>query len=423
MADPYVIKMPQLSDTMTEGVVVSWEKNPGDKLARGDIVATIETDKAIMDVEVFREGYLSGPLAAINDVVPVGAPIGYIAASPDDVQAALPDSAAHQIAAPVEASAPQSSPPDQAPDSHPSDYAPRHQQAASHPAAGHRAPPLRGDTRPAPRPDNKYASPYARKLAAQLGVNLNAVSGTGPERMVAADDVLRAQPLQRPVETTPLPSPYDMPEVQVAGEGRPMSAMERAVSHNMTAALTMPTFNVTVLVRPDALLQEAKRLGVSVTVAIAKACAVTMAKQPTINWCYQPVDRIVERDHVDIGMAVATESGGLVTPVLRGCHARGLAELNAEWKDLVERARQRRLRQEEYSNATFQISNLGMYGVAQFNAIPTPGLGAILAVAAKSAEGMALTLTADHRVVNGVEAAQYLSALKENIEDPGGWLI
>ena len=413
MADPHAIKMPQLSDTMTEGVVVSWENNPGDKLERGDIVATIETDKAIMDVEVFRAGYLSGPLAAINDVVPVGEPIGYIAATPEDVQAKVPASVAAGDAQRPAAQTPS--------EIHASDQAPHQREPASHPAAGHRGPPAHVVGPPVPRPANKHASPYARKLAAERGINLNAVTGTGPERMVAAADVLQARPLQPSDRSTP--PPYEMPEVRVQGEGRPMSAMERVVSHNMTAALTMPTFNATVQVRPEVLISEAKRLGISVTVTIAKACAVTIASHPTINWCYQPVDRVVERDRVDIGMAVATETGGLVTPVLRDCQARELVELNAEWKALVERARQRRLRPEEYSNATFQISNLGMYGVAQFNAIPTPGLGAILAVAATGIDGMPLTLTADHRVINGVEAAQFLSALKEHIENPGRWLL
>ncbi len=409
MAEAYMIKMPQLSDTMTEGVVVSWEKSAGDRLARGDIVATIETDKAIMDVEVFRDGYLSGPLAAVDSVVPVGEAIGYIVASADEIQATSTSAMTTQSAAVAAESLPAQS-------GRPSQQAPRHQEAVSHPAAGHRGALVREDATPAPRPDNKRATPYARKLAGQSGVNLNAVIGTGPSSAVAGNDVLQEQ-------RVPPASPFEMPEVQVAGEGRPMSAMERAVSHNMTAALTMPTFNATVRIRPEVMISEAKRLGISVTVAIAKACAVTIATHPTINWCYQPVDRIVERDHVDIGMAVATETGGLVTPVLRGCHARELVNLHAEWKDVVERARQRRLRRQEYSNATFQISNLGMYGVAQFDAIPTPGLGAVLAVAATGSAGMPLTLTADHRVINGVEAAQFLSALKENIENPGRWLI
>jgi dihydrolipoamide dehydrogenase len=415
MPEPYAIKMPQLSDTMTEGVIVSWEKKAGDRLARGDVVATIETDKAIMDVEVFREGYLSGPLAAIDSVVPVGQAIGYIVARLDEVQT--------QTAGADESQPAQAAPEKPAKDQeHPSYQVPRHQQAISHPTAGHRPPPVQDGTAPAPRPFNKHATPYARKLAGQLGVNLNAITGTGPHSVIAAHDVLQAQPLVRPRDVMPLISPYEMPEVQVAGEGRPMSAMERAVSHNVTASLTMPTFNATILARPERLQREAKRRSVSMTVAIAKACAAAIQRQPTVNWCYQPLDRIVERDFVDIGMAVATETGGLVAPVLRGVHARSLPELNAQWKELVERARKRRLKQEEYSNATFQISNLGMYGVTQFNAIPTAGLGAVLAVSAADEAGMPLTITADHRVINGAEAAQFLSFLKESIENPERWL-
>lgn len=389
MPEPYVIKMPQLSDTMTEGVVVSWEKSAGDKLARGDIVATIETDKAIMDVEVFREGYLSGPLAAIDSVVPVGEPIGYIVASMDEVQATSTSGATTQPARVAAVSLPA----DRDPQSH-----------------------------HAPRSDNKHATPYARKLAGQMGVNLDAITGTGPDRVIVAEDVLQAQSPARPTDIAPLAAPLELSPVQVSGQGRAMSAMERAVCKNVTASLTMPTFSATIFARPEQLTRAAKRRGVSLTVALAKACAAALAHQPTINWCYQPVDRVVERDFVDIGMAVATETGGLVTPVLRGVHARDLKDLNAEWKMLVERARKQRLKQEEYSNATFQISNLGMYGVAQFNALPTPGLGAILAVAATGEFGMPLTITADHRVINGAQAAQFLKVLKENIEHPDRWL-
>ena len=156
MAEPYIIKMPQLSDTMTEGVVVSWEKNIGDKVERGDTVATVETDKAVMDVEVFREGYLSGPLAEIDSVVPVGEPIAYLVDSPDQ---AVDETRVAGTAASAK----------------PSEETPRH-AAASHPVPGHKPPTPHvdtGDSKPAPRPDNKHASPYARKLAGALHVNLN----------------------------------------------------------------------------------------------------------------------------------------------------------------------------------------------------------------------------------------------------------
>jgi dihydrolipoamide dehydrogenase len=411
MSEPYAIKMPQLSDTMTEGVVVSWEKKAGDKVERGDIVAMIETDKAILDVEVFREGYLSGPLAAIDSIVLVGESIGYIVASADEVRASLAEQSEDRASAILAAQTVEF----QGQQLH-------HHEAVSHSIAGDRLPRILDDSGPAPRPDKKHASPYARKLAGQLGVKLNAVTGTGPDSVIAATDVLQAQPLARPSKVMPLTPLHEMAEVRVAGEGRPMTVMERAVSHNIMASLTMPTFNATVLVRPEALMGTAKRLSVSFTVAIAKACVEAIRRQPSINWCYQPVDRIVERNHVDIGMAVATETGGLVTPVLRGVHSRGLMELNADWKALVARARKRRLNQEEYSNATFQISNLGMYGVTQFNAIPIPGLGAVLAVSAAGTYGMPLTITADHRVINGAEAAQFLNFLKETIENPDRWL-
>jgi dihydrolipoamide dehydrogenase len=240
--------------------------------------------------------------------------------------------------------------------------------------------------------------------------------------VIVAADVQRAQPLERPTEIARQTPAHMMPEIQVPGHGRPMTAMERAVSQSMTASLTMPTFHVTMNVQPGALIKAAKQKGVSVTVAIAKACALAIKKHPTVNWCYQPVDKLVERDNVDIGMAVSAEGGGLVVPVLRHCESRTLEELGTNWGDLVDRARKRRLAPEEYANPTFMVSNMGMLGVAYFDAIPTPGTAAILAISTAGSEGMPLTITADHRVVNGAEVAQYLNTLKETIENPETWM-
>jgi dihydrolipoamide dehydrogenase len=275
---------------------------------------------------------------------------------------------------------------------------------------------------PAARPANKQATPYARKLAASLNVNLNNLKGSGPEGEITAEDVRRAQPVARPTEVAEQVPAHVLPHVQVPGHGRPMNAMERAVSASMTASLTMPTFHVSINARPEALIRAAKRKGVSVTVAIAKACAEAIRAHPSINWAYQPVDKLVERDNVDIGMAVTAESGGLVVPVLRGCESRPLEELNESWKGLVERARKRRLAPEEYANPTFMVSNMGMYGVSWFDAIPTPGTAAILAIAAATEQGMPLTITADHRVANGAEVAAYLNTLKGMIEQPESWM-
>ncbi|HHM04356.1 MAG TPA: FAD-binding protein [Gammaproteobacteria bacterium] len=395
----YTIKMPQLSDTMTEGVVVSWEKNVGDKIERGDVVATVETDKAVMDVEVFREGYLSGPLAPVDSVIPVGAAMGYLVAEPGQAVSGELEAAA-KVAAPAAgpAAAESAAPPT---------------TALSPAAAG---------VRPAPRPDNKQATPLARRLAAERQVNLNTLKGSGPGGVIVAADVLGAQPVERPGQVVaPVPA-HVMSEVQVPGEGRPMSAMEKAVAHSMTASLTMPTFRTMVHARPEALIKAAKKKGVSVTVAIAKACAEAIREYPRINMAYQPVDKLVERSNVDIGMAVAAEGGGLVVPVLRHCESKTLEELNAAWGDLVGRARKRRLAPEEYTNPTFMVSNMGMLGVDYFDAIPTPGTAAILAISTAGDKGMPLTVTADHRVVNGAEVAVFLGALKKKIEQPEEWM-
>ncbi|MGA7799518.1 MAG: FAD-dependent oxidoreductase, partial [Gammaproteobacteria bacterium] len=211
-------------------------------------------------------------------------------------------------------------------------------------------------------------------------------------------------------------------EAPVPGEGRPMSGLEKAIAHAMAASVTMPTFRVTTEIRLGTLMRAAKQHGVSVTVAIAKACALAMGKHPKMNWCYQPTDKLIERASVDVGMAVAAEDGGLVVPVLRGCESRELAELNEQWKDLVARSRKRRLKPEEYTGSTFQISNMGMFGVSHFDAIVTPGLAAILAISAETEAGSPFTITGDHRVVNGADVAMYLNTLKGLIEDPVSWM-
>jgi len=379
MAEPYAIKMPQLSDTMTEGVIVSWEKNPGDEVSRGDIVATVETDKAVMDVEIFRDGFLSGPLAAIDSTVPVTGAIGYIVESKDDVV----EGEAEVLAAPAV----------------PATTAPA--------ATGGTARPAATTARPVLRPQAGKASPLARKLAAQAGAEIERMTGTGPGGVITAADVQRA------------PAPF---EVAVPGNGRPMKSMEKAISRAMASSISMPTFRVSAHIRLEVLMRAAKSAGVSVTVAIARACGLAIKQHPKLNWCYQPDDRLIERDQVDIGMAVAADDGGLVVPILRNCESHELADLNTDWKDLVARARARRLNPEEFTGATFQISNMGMFDVSYFDAIATPGLSAILAISSNTEKGSAFTITADHRVINGADVAKFLQALKGLIEDPADWM-
>ncbi len=387
----FTVTMPQLSDTMTEGVLVSWEKSLGDKIERGTVVATVETDKAIMDVEVFRDGYLSGPLVPIDATVVVGGPLAYLVDEPGQV--------VDEEAVPVAAGASKDSGSDTSTASVSSV-----RSSSSLMTSG-------GD--PAPRPQEGSATPLARAIAGARGVNLNAVRGSGPGGVIVGNDIQGAQSSA---------SMSGFPQVDVPGDGRDMSGLEKAISDAMTSSLGMPTFHVTTHIKLSTLIKASKAVGSSVTVTIARACALTMKDFPNMNWCYQPQDKLVERSNVDVGMAVSADGGGLVVPVLRNCESRDLEALNEDWKDLVERARKRRLKPEEYSGSTFQISNMGMFGVSHFDAIATPGIAAILAISANTELGSPFTITADHRVVNGADVAMYLKALKEKIETPESWM-
>jgi len=387
-ADAHAIKMPQLSDTMNEGVMVSWEKELGDKVERGDVVAQVETDKAIMDVEVFREGYLSGPMAEIDSTIPVGEAIAYLVAEADAV---LDSKKTSRAAAPAAAaSLPVKSEP----------------HGKAKPKT--RIPAMPAGATPSPRPRGGKATPYARQLAGAHGIDLNSITGTGADGLIVAADVLNSE-----VQKTATKRIY-----QVPGAGRPMTAMEKAVAHNMEYSLSMPLFRVTINIDPGALKTASKAKGFSLTVTLAKAAALAIEKHPSINAVYQHEDRIVEREHVDIGLAVETEGMGLVVPVLRDVVNHDLGELSASWKDLVDRARARRLKPEEYSNPTFTISNMGMMGVSHFDAIPSPGTSAIFAISTLGPQGMPVTVTADHRIVNGADAAKFLNTFKELVESP-----
>lgn len=396
MAEPFPIKMPKLSDTMTEGTLVTWEKQPGERIARGTIVATVETDKAIMDVEIFREGYLSGPLAPVDAVVPVGQPIAYLVQSEEEVrggEAPAPEAAAEPVEAEAAAAAPRRFEP------YGTAMPKTHIPAMPHGAS------------PAPRPRQGRATPYARQLAGAHGIDIDSLLGSGPGGAIVAADVLAPR----------VPPGMAKRIYQVPGASRPMDAMEKAVAHNMEYSLSMPLFRVTVNVDPDRLTAAAKQEGYSLTVALAKAAGHAIQKFPRVNAAYQHEDRIVEREQIDVGLAVETEGMGLVVPVLRDVMRKPLKQLNAEWKDLVARARVKRLKPQEYSNPTFSISNMGMLGVTFFDAIPSPGTSAIFAIATRGPRGMPVTITADHRIINGADAAKFLNYFKGVVENPESW--
>jgi dihydrolipoamide dehydrogenase len=399
------IVMPQLSDTMTEGVMVTWEKQPGDAVKRGDIVATVETDKAIMDVEVFQEGFLSGPIADVGSVIEVGHPMGFIVTDASKVNTTGVTMGADHRVKETHAMKPGAGEVKPAPKAAPA--------KSNVPLTAPSAAAVK--VAPAARPQGRQASPYARKLAAQSGVDLSKLAGSGPSGVIIAADVARARPSMKEVA-------HSLPQVDVPGEGRNMTSMEKAVSHAMTASLTLPTFNATMNIDLSKLVAAAKARDVSVTVAIAKACSVAMQNWPRMNWAYQPVDKLVERVEHNFGVAVKSDDGGLVVPILHGIESKGLEALQESWNDLVPRARVRKLSPAEFANPTFTISNMGMFGITHFTAIPTPGISAILAISASGPQGTPFTITADHRVLNGADVAGYLVDLKNTIENPEAWI-
>ena len=419
----FEIFMPALSSTMTEGKIVEWLKQPGDRVERGESVLVVESDKADMDVESFEAGFLGAVLLPAGSSAPVGDTIGLVVeteAALQELQATGAPAAAPAVAAavvPVAAPVP---------------------VAVETPAA---------PAAPAPAGDGNrvVASPRARKLAQQLGVRLEGLQGSGPHgRLVAADvekaagrtpaGTLTAAPTAAPAApaaaapafTTPAPS---APPV-APGETLPFTTLQQAVNRNMIASLATPSYRVGYTIttdKLDAFYKQVKAKGVTMTALLAKAVALTLVRHPRVNAAYSDAG-ISFPSAINVAVAVAMEDGGLLTPVLAQADRADLYSLSRSWADLVARARTKQLKPEEYSTGTFTLSNLGMFGVDRFDAILPPGTGAILAVGGSrpvvvaNADGsiavkrqMQVNLTADHRVIYGADAASFLKDLADLI--------
>ena len=428
--------MPALSSTMTEGKIVEWLKQPGDKVARGESVLVVESDKADMDVESFQDGYLAAVLMPAGSTAPVGETIGLIV----ETEAEIAEAKAKAPSAPAAAAAPAQAPPAPAPSPAPTASAPT---------------PAPAPTPVAPAPvsavvnDGRIvASPRAKKLATQMGVDLATVRGSGPHGRIQAEDVEKAtgRPISVPrvaEGTAPAASTGSAAAAATASApsgnsfGRPgetvaFNTMQGAVNKNMEASLAVPCFRVGYTIttdKLDAFSKLVKPKGVTMTALLAKAVAVTLARHPQVNAATTPAGMAYPAD-VNVAVAVAMEDGGLITPVLRNADRTDLYEMSRQWKDLVKRSRSKQLQPEEYSTGTFTLSNLGMFGVDRFDAILPPGTGAILAVAASrptvvaGKDGsiavkrqMQVNLTADHRVIYGADAAAFLKDLAELIEN------
>ena len=427
--------MPALSSTMTEGKIVEWLKQPGDKVARGESVLVVESDKADMDVESFQDGYLAAVLMPAGSTAPVGETIGLIV----ETEAEIADAQAKAPSAPAAAPAPAPAPaPTQAAVQTP---APTPAPAPAPVAAPAPSAPVVNDGR-------IVASPRAKKLASQMGVDLATVRGSGPHGRIQAEDVQQAsgQPISVPrvaEGTAPAASSAGAAAAAApsapAGNsfGRPgetvaFNTLQGAVNKNMEASLAVPCFRVGYTIttdKLDAFYKQVKPKGVTMTALLAKAVAVTLARHPQVNAATTAAGMAYPAD-VNVAVAVAMEDGGLITPVLRNADRTDLYEMSRQWGDLVKRSRSKQLQPEEYSTGTFTLSNLGMFGVDRFDAILPPGTGAILAVAASrptvvaNKDGsiavkrqMQVNLTADHRVIYGADGAAFLKDLADLIEN------
>jgi pyruvate dehydrogenase E2 component (dihydrolipoamide acetyltransferase) len=414
------ILMPALSPTMTEGKLVVWNKQEGDAITPGDVIAEIETDKATMEIEAIDEGVMGKILvAAGTEGVPVNAMIAIVLEDGE--------SAGDIDMSEVSGTAP----------------AP----TVSTPAA------LTPDALAAPGPviaaagGRVFASPLARRMAEQAGVDLSGVAGSGPNgRIVKMDveavissgpraSVASASSTPAPAAFTSTPPSADVPRLPTY-DAIPNTTMRKVIARRLTESKQFaPHFYMTVDCEIDALLATRKKLNekfadgkISVNDLVIKAAAIALKQVPAANASWTESETRVYHS-VDISVAVAIE-GGLVTPVIRNAQNKGLAEIASEMKDLAARARDGKLMPEEYQGGTFSISNLGMFGVKEFAAVINPPQGAILAVGAGAqravvkdgalaiAAVMSCTLSVDHRTVDGAIGAEFLAAFKNLIEDP-----
>ena len=405
------ITMPALSSTMTEGKVVAWKKNVGEKVEKGDIIAVVESDKADMDVESFNEGYLANIFVRDGETTAVGAAIALLAQTKEEIA---------QAAAKTSPSAPKQA-------------AEAASEAQSEkPAAPTKASEPKPESVPAPVAREAGAriavSPRARKLAQDMGIDLSNLKGSGANGRIVEADLMQASqasPAARPV--APAISTPTLQEIAAQG----FTTLQKAVIQNMEQSLTIPSFRVGYTVttdRFDALYQQLKSKGVTVTTLLAKAIATTLVDHPLVNSSYTP-NGLKTNPQINIAIAVAMDEGGLITPVLRDAANKDVYQLSREWKDLVARARSKKLQPEEYNSGTFTISNLGMFGVDRFDAMVPPGTGAILAIGASKPtvvvndEGfigvkrqMQIVLSGDHRVFYGSHAAIFLQQLAALME-------
>jgi pyruvate dehydrogenase E2 component (dihydrolipoamide acetyltransferase) len=386
------VVMPKLTDTMEEGVLLAWKKHEGDPVQAGEVLAEIETDKAVMDLEAFAPGILRKILVQDGETVMSGTLIGVIAEADEDITPALTDtvtatpstgggtkpntipSASRAVAAPSSAESPRS-----------------------------------------------IASPRAKVLAAEKGIDLSTLTGTGPGGRIVEEDVSKAQ--------------VSLTQAIPAGTDQSLSQMRKAIARATTQSKgPVPHFYLTSEIDMEQVerlrdqSKQSRKMHPSITDLLIRTAAIALTRHPEINVSFTG-NAIRRHASIDIGIAVGIDDG-LITPVIRDCGAKSLEDISTESRALIERARNKRLQPQEYTGATFSISNLGMFDVENFIAVLIPPQAASIAVgtsrdvpvvkdgAVKTGRRMKVTLSCDHRALDGVQGAEFLKTFKRILEHP-----
>ncbi|HVI97667.1 MAG TPA: pyruvate dehydrogenase complex dihydrolipoamide acetyltransferase [Sphingomonas sp.] len=437
---PIEIKMPALSPTMEEGTLAKWLVKEGDKVSAGDLMAEIETDKATMEFEAVDEGTIAKIVVPEGaEGVQVGAVIAVLAEEGEDASV-------------VEAPKKDATPKEEAP----KEEAPKAEDKPEAPAA------KAVDSTPAPAPaassdgDRVKASPLARRIAAEKGVDLSGVAGTGPGGRIVKADVEGAKPGAAPTKKaeaaapSAAPAPASAPaeakavwyDDSIPHEEEKLTNIRKTIARRLTEAKqTIPHIYLTLDIRLDALLKlrgelnkalEPRGVKLSVNDLLIKALGVTLEASPKCNVTYAG-DKLITYQRADVSVAVSTPSG-LITPIIRDAANKSVSAISTEMKELAGRAKENKLKPEEYQGGTASLSNMGMFGIKQFEAVINPPQGMILAVGAGEkrpyivddalgvATVMSVTGSFDHRAIDGADGAQMLKLFKELVEAPLGMI-
>jgi len=422
------VLMPRLSDTMTEGVIAGWHKNVGDTVKKGEVLADIETDKATMELESYKDGILLYQGAKAGDKIQVNDLLCVIGKEGLDVNAIVAAAKSGGTAAPAQAQQPAA-----APAATPSTPQPANPQPAT----------------PAQEVVNEgriLASPLAKKMATDKGIDLKYVKGTGDNGRITKNDIDQYKPgtaATAPATAQPAAQPATIgsaPVGQVSFEDKPVSQMRKTIARRLSESLfTSPHFYLTMAIDMDACVAARGRINETAPVKISfndmvlKATAVALRQHPKVNSSWLG-DTIRYNHHINIGVAVAVEEG-LLVPVVRFADGKSLSQIGAEVKTFAQKAKDKKLQPADWEGSTFTISNLGMFGIDEFTAIINPPDACILAVGGISqvpvvkngqivpGNVMKVTLSCDHRVVDGATGAAFLQTLKSLLEEPLRMLV